>query len=198
MDSYEINYNFTVNECSGNKHTFPSFTVLLADESLRSHTIMSLNSSDTPVEEDSTYSISLIAVNSVTRSTATTISGDVTTDTAGVFYLLFLLTECIAHFSYPVPSGPPQSLMVTSVTVSNITIQWEEVDCVQRNGRISSYFLMYTVDGESMQTSTTDKMFTAVGLQPRTNYTFTVVASHSHLIGSPASITVETAAPQGM
>lgn len=159
---------------------------------------MSLDSSNTPVEEDSTYSISLTAVNSVTRSTATTISGDVTTDTAGVFYLSFLSTECIAHFSYPVPSGPPQSLMVTSVTVSDITIQWEEVDCVQRNGHIMGYFLMYTVDGESMQTSTTDKTFTAVGLQPRTNYTFTVVALHSHLIGPPASIKVETAAPQGM
>ena len=88
--------------------------------------------------------------------------------------------------------------MATSINLLNITLQWEEVDCVQRNGRISSYFLTYTVDGELMEPSTTDRMYTAVGLLPRTNYTFTVEASGSRQFGPPASITVETAVSQGM
>ena len=82
VDIYEINYSFTVNECSGNEGNFQPVTVMLADRSLRSYTIM--NSSTSRVEEDSTYSISLTAVNSVERSTATTIMA-VATDTAGVF-----------------------------------------------------------------------------------------------------------------
>ena len=69
---------------------------------------------------------------------------------------------------------------------------------MQRNGRISSYLFMYTVDGETVQIPTTSRMFTVVGLQPHTNYTFMVEASHSHQLGPPASITAETAAPQGM
>ena len=83
VDSYEINYNFTVDECTGGGN-FPPVTVMVADGSLRRYTI--IKSSTTPVEEDSTYFISLIALNSLARSTATTISGNVTTDTAGVLY----------------------------------------------------------------------------------------------------------------
>ena len=96
------------------------------------------------------------------------------------------------------PSGPPQ-LLRASAMVSNITIQWEEVDCVQRNDHITSYFLSYTVDGETVETQLTDRMFTAVGLHPRTNYIFTVQAVSSHQLSSPASIIrVATGTPQGM
>ena len=82
VDSYEISYNFTVDECSGDEGNFPLVTVMLSG-SLRNYTIM--NSPTTPVEEDSTYSISLTALNSVGRS-AMTIITNVTTNTAGVYH----------------------------------------------------------------------------------------------------------------
>ena len=66
VDSYEINYSYTVIECATEEGFFPAVTVREVDGSLRSYTIM--NSSTTPVEEDSIYSISLTAVNSVGRS----------------------------------------------------------------------------------------------------------------------------------
>ena len=69
VDSYEISYNFTVNECSGDEDNFPPVTAIVIDGSLRSHTIT--NSTMTPVEEDSIYYISLTAANSVGRSEAT-------------------------------------------------------------------------------------------------------------------------------
>ena len=171
VDSYEIKYNFTIDECSG--HNFPLVTVMLNNHLQRSYIIT--NSSTTPVEEDSTYSISLTAIYNAGRSTATTVTSTVKTAPAA-------------------PSGPPQSLMAISVNLLNITVQWQEVDCRQRNGYISSYLLIYTVYGETVEILTNDTMFTAVGLQPRTNYTFTVKASH---YGPPTSITVETAASQG-
>ena len=62
---YELRYNITIRECEnytgeGNK---------VINSSLRSYTFE--NSSKTPVEEDSVYSILLIAVNSDGRSEAT-------------------------------------------------------------------------------------------------------------------------------
>ena len=67
MDSYEINYEYTVNQCSGNEGSFPPVTAPIADGSLRAYTIE--NSDSTPVEEDSFYStITLRAVNDVDTS----------------------------------------------------------------------------------------------------------------------------------
>ena len=66
MEGYEINYSFTIDECSGDEGRIPVVTASISDSSLRSYTI--LNSSATPVEEDSIYSISLTAVNGTGRS----------------------------------------------------------------------------------------------------------------------------------
>ena len=66
VGSYEINYSYTVMECGSEGGNFPTVTISEPDGSLRSYTIT--NSSVAPVEEDSMYSISLTAVNSVDRS----------------------------------------------------------------------------------------------------------------------------------
>jgi hypothetical protein len=81
VDSYEIIYDRTINECGGTGN-FPTVTVVLDDGSLRSYTLT--NSSSSPVEEDSEYFISLRAANSVTRSDATmAFPSPVTTADAG-------------------------------------------------------------------------------------------------------------------
>ena len=64
VESYKINYNFIVNECQDGYNS----SIYLMDGSLRSYNIT--NSSDHLVEEDSTYNITLTAVNSVTSSEA--------------------------------------------------------------------------------------------------------------------------------
>ena len=68
MNGYEINYSYQVIECiyDGDTRPFPPVTVFMNNGSLRSYTIM--NSRTTPVEEDSQYTISITAVNSVERS----------------------------------------------------------------------------------------------------------------------------------
>ena len=61
VESYEITYNYTVHECkAGSDQHFSTVNVTLPGF-LRSYTI--LNSTATPVEEDSTYTISLVAAN---------------------------------------------------------------------------------------------------------------------------------------
>ena len=60
---FEISYTFTINECGGSGE---SVNVTLSDSSLRNYTIS--NSSSTPVEEDSSYTVSITAVGNGTRS----------------------------------------------------------------------------------------------------------------------------------
>ena len=105
--------------------------------------------------------------------------------------LLFLITA---------PSGPPQSVMMSSVTSSSITVQWGRVSCIDRNSEITGYTVRYGQTGstttvmESVSgTSDSDRMFTASGLIPRTSYTFEVAAVSSEGSGPfSTGTTVET------
>ena len=64
VENYMIKYNFTINHCP--TYNIGDGHMEVISGSLREHTIM--NSSTTPIEEDSHYFISLIALNSVGES----------------------------------------------------------------------------------------------------------------------------------
>ena len=89
-----------------------------------------------------------------------------------------------ALFTPIAPSGPPQSLTVTSTTLFSITIQWGEVECLEQNSEITGYSVRYETvryyyGFSGMTTNVTgasNRMFTAPGLIPRTTYTFEVAA----------------------
>ena len=76
VDRYEINYRYIINECSV---IDPLVSTTLSNSSQRSYTIE--NGADTPVEEDSDYQISLIAINGVGSSPEARIQ--ITTPEAG-------------------------------------------------------------------------------------------------------------------
>ena len=92
------------------------------------------------------------------------------------------------------------------MNVTGIMIQWDRVDCRDRNGPTDSYRLVYyptsnfnarlarIVSG----TEGSDRMFSVTGLPPRTNYTFEVQATNAVLDvrGMTATITVITSVPQ--
>ena len=69
VDSYEINYSFTVNNC-------PDLGKISRDSidagSMTTYTLT--DSPDTPVEEDSEYTISVTAFNSAGRSEAASVT----------------------------------------------------------------------------------------------------------------------------
>ena len=92
------------------------------------------------------------------------------------------------------------------MNVTNITIQWDRVNCLERNGRIDSYVVIYypTSNPSGIQARTisgvgdSDRIFSLPGLPPQTSYTFEVEAGNP-LIRDPgaiATINVSTAAPQ--
>ena len=106
--------------------------------------------------------------------------------------------------------GLVQSLRATSVDVTNITIQWDRVDCLQRNGGIHSYRVVYyptsnpsdrnarfaTISG----VTDANTMLSVTGLPPRTNYMFQVQAFNYNILvvrGEDANLTVNTSTPQG-
>ena len=101
---------------------------------------------------------------------------------------------------HPAP-GLVQSLRVSSVNVTNITIQWDRVDCWQRNGPTSGYRVRVTGPDISMfalvsGTSEESRMFTITGLAPRTSYKFEIQAI-GFTFGEAATLTVNSSAPQG-
>ena len=57
---YELYYNFSIRECPDDINS--GWSVIIDNSSLRSFIVM--NSTETPVEEDSVYNISIAAVNS--------------------------------------------------------------------------------------------------------------------------------------
>ena len=95
--------------------------------------------------------------------------------------------------------------MMSSVTSSSITVQWGRVSCIDRNSEITGYTVRYGQTGstttvmESVSgTSDSDRMFTASGLIPLTDYTFKVAAVSSEGATGPFSTgtTMETLEPK--
>ena len=50
-------------------------------------------------------------------------------------------------FLFVAPSAAPKSITTSDVTSSSITVHWEEVECIHRNGNITGYSLQYEKQG---------------------------------------------------
>ena len=108
---------------------------------------------------------------------------------------------------FPQVPGIPEELQTVSANVTNITIQWDRVNCRDRNGHTDSYRVVsYPTLSPNDQVARTvvgtednRRMFSITGLPPRTNYTFEVQASNPNIdmSGSAAVYTESTTAPQG-
>ena len=86
----------------------------------------------------------------------------------------------------PAPSAAPNSVSVSEVTYSSITVQWGTVPCIHRNGDITGYSVQYRVVGsESTQTMTVSGDFSGVisNLESSTNYSIKVAAMNNVDIG---------------
>ena len=153
------------------------------------------------LQEFSNYTISIAAVNGSGSSPAATAMA--ATASSGNYHTN--CDEVPAHlcFSTTAASNPPQSVMMSSVTSSSITVQWGRVGCINRNSEITGYTVRYGQTGSTttvmeLVSGTSDSMFTASGLIPRTNYTFVVAAVSSEGTGPFSTGTVvETSVHNG-
>ena len=87
MDRYEINYHYFIEECeSEGGRLFLPVTISVTDGTRR-YTLN--NSASTPVEEDSQFRITVIAINNATRSVPSQ-PAMITTTEAGIHVIIIL------------------------------------------------------------------------------------------------------------
>ena len=94
------------------------------------------------------------------------------------------------------PTGAPASVTETTVTSNSVTVQWEEVPCLDRNGEITGYQVV-TANSQGMTVGTADvdvanRQATISGLTPSTTYTVSVAAVNGAGTGPIKTIAVET------
>ena len=109
--------------------------------------------------------------------------------------LYYLTIEIL--FSFIAPSVPPMIVMSPTVVSSrSITVNWNEIPCIQRNGRIIRYEVELRPPVEG--TTISGRSFTANGLTPFTNYMFRVCGVNSEGPGPYSDLINITTSEEGM
>ena len=95
--------------------------------------------------------------------------------------------------SAPTDSPMPREGTVTAIS---ITIQWDELPCLERNGEITSYVVEARISGTLIRTVNIDdgsaREATVPGLNPSTEYTVSLQPVNSAGSGPIRSIAIET------
>ena len=81
--------------------------------------------------------------------------------------------------SLTAPSGPPQTFTSAVNNETSISLQWDEVECIEQNGLITGYTLSYFpyVAGAAIENvGVAGRVVTLTGLLPKTQYQFQVWA----------------------
>ena len=93
------------------------------------------------------------------------------------------------------PSAAPENIMIDEITVFTITVKWDPVDCMHRNGFITDYIIQYYKqdrENETMVYTTSMLVYTITDLQPLTVYVIEVAAVNDAGIGLYGNITAKT------
>ena len=76
--------------------------------------------------------------------------------------------------------------MTYTVTSTSVNFNWLEIDCIERNGVITNYTVIFQEQGGAVihgEVNVMDRTFTASGLTPHTNYIFRVAGVNSNGTG---------------
>ena len=88
------------------------------------------------------------------------------------------------------PTGSPQCISTTSTTSRSITVSWEKIKCIERNGPIINYTVEFQeVGGALIPGVVVNRIFTATGLTPYTNYIFRVAGVNDNGTGPFTNVT---------
>ena len=99
------------------------------------------------------------------------------------------------------PSGQVKNLVVSFSNSTFITIQWDRVDCIERNSVITGYVVNYGIGSLSVVvivSGTNMREYTFSNLIPRTQYTFQVVPISNNGNGPSQAILVTTDSSTGV
>ena len=87
--------------------------------------------------------------------------------------------------------GRVQNLRSTGATLNSITVTWDELNCVDRNGELTGYRIEYGTTTFDNMERVTGTSFTATGLFPLTTYMFRVAAVNG-FIGTYSSLSTSS------
>ena len=80
--------------------------------------------------------------------------------------------------------------MVPSTTSRSVSVSWNAIDCIERNGVITGYKIEFQEQGGArILGEVVNEMFSIHGLIPHTNYTFRVAGVNSNGTGPYSDIT---------
>ena len=141
------------------------------------------------LEEFSPYSFSVNASNNISSAVSNMATG--MTSEAGkiiMFRQMKMLSYIFTCVAFTAPAAAPSPVNVTNVTAFSITLQWQAIDCIDKNGDITGYSVRYeavdsgstdsvTVEGNS---TTSD---TVTGLNSSTTYSVEVAAVNGAGVG---------------
>ena len=99
-----------------------------------------------------------------------------------------------------VPTRAPSDV-TPSVTSRSVTITWSAIECIERNGEITDYTVVFQEQGGAEipgEVNVMDRSFTASGLTPHTNYTFRVAGVNSIGTGPNSSSIVVLTEEEGI
>ena len=88
-------------------------------------------------------------------------------------------------FVFTAPTGAPRNVTCT-VTSASINLNWLEIDCIECNGVITNYTVVFQEQGGAVipgEVNVMDRTFSASGLTPHTNYIFRVAGVNSNGTG---------------
>ena len=85
------------------------------------------------------------------------------------------------------PTRPPRDV-TPSTTSRSVSVSWSTIECIERNGVITNYTVVFQEQGGAVIPNVMDRTFTASGLTPHTNYTFRVAGVNSNGTGPYTNI----------
>ena len=86
---------------------------------------------------------------------------------------------------FTAPTGAPRNVSF-SVTSTSFIVNWQMIACIERNGVITSYAVIFQEQGGAVipgEVNVINRTFTASGLTPHTNYSFGVAGVNSNGTG---------------
>ena len=146
----------------------------------------------TGLDEGSSYNITVTVTNTAGNATSDPINA--TTMETGNFHQICLHCISFVVILLLAPSAPPEGILLSNRMTFSITVEWQAVPCIHRNGNITGYKIIHHMrdNDQKYNVSSSGTMFTIPDLQPSTTYVISVAAVNSEGIGIHGTITAST------
>ena len=155
----------------------------------------------TGLEEFSTYTITVTTTFNVFGSNMTEVAEMMfTTSSAGINSDIITIVDVtvIKYFS-AAPTGTPRNVTPSMKSSRSIMVTWDTIECIERNGIITNYTVVFQEQGGAdVPGNTVGMIFSAEELTPHANYTFQIAGVNDVGTGLYTSVITVTTAEDGL